>query len=157
MPMGHLIAFRAELLIETKSLFTQLLGIEVSEVSEQRLSGTSLRVEGWACAKVLSDSDLARSCRGDSPCCAFGGRRDSGDDPGSVPPGRSSDLGLDEELHNAQVIRLTFFWGAMVRDAVPSFKQLRSNKASLVRMISSSCTQESRASSSKRRDISVRQ
>ena len=71
-PMGHISAFRAELLTEAKSRFAQLLSVEVSEVRDQRLSRTSLGVEGWACAKVLTESDLVESWRGDSPCCAFG-------------------------------------------------------------------------------------
>ena len=112
-PVGHISAFRAELLTEAKSFFVQFQGIEVSEVSAERLSRTSLGVEGWACLKVLSESDLAGSCRGDSsPCCDFGGRRECGDDPGSDPPGRSSDLELDDELHNSHVMRLITVLGS---------------------------------------------
>ena len=72
-------------------------------MSEEQLIRTSLGVEGWACSRVLTESDLAGSCRGDSPCCAFGGRRECGDDPGSDPLGCSSDL---DESHNSQVMRL---------------------------------------------------
>ena len=64
--MGHISAFRAELLTEARSRFAQLLGVDFSKVDEHRFSGASLGVEGWASAKVLSESDLAGSCRGDS-------------------------------------------------------------------------------------------
>jgi len=100
-PVGHISAFRAELLTEAKSRFAQFKGIEVSEVSEEQLSRTSLGVEGWACSKVLTESDLAGSRRGDSPCCAFGGRSECRDDPGSDPLGCSSDPEMDDELHNS--------------------------------------------------------
>ena len=81
-------------------------------MSEERLSRTAFGVEGWACSKVLSESDLAGSFRGDSPCCSCGGRKDSGDDPRSDPLGRLSDLSLDDELHNVQVMRLIIALGS---------------------------------------------
>ena len=74
LPLNHISAFREELLTEASTRFAMFLGVDFAEVDEHRFSRTSLEVEGWACAKVLDGSDLAGSCEGDSPCCAFGGR-----------------------------------------------------------------------------------
>ena len=35
-----------------------LFGVDVAEVDEHRFSRTSLGVEGWACAKLLDDSNI---------------------------------------------------------------------------------------------------
>ena len=99
MPVGHISGFRYELLTEARTWFAKFLGVDISEVDEHRLSRASLGVEGWACAHVL-DADFSGSSRSDSSSCAFGGRRDSGDDPGSSTSGCSSDLYSDDE-HNA--------------------------------------------------------
>ena len=104
MPMGHISAFRYELLTEARTRFAEFLGVDISEVDENRLSRTSLGIEGWARAHVL-DADLPGSSRGDSSCCAFGGRRNSGDDPGSSTSGFSSSL-YSDNAHNVQVMRL---------------------------------------------------
>ena len=59
--MGHISAYRAELLIEAGTRFAKLIGVDVGEVDEQRLARTSLGVEGWARAKVLDETNLAGS------------------------------------------------------------------------------------------------
>ena len=66
-PMGHISAFKLELLTEARSRFAKFSGVDVSEVDEHRLSRTSLGVEVWACAHVM-DADLSGSSRGESSC-----------------------------------------------------------------------------------------
>ena len=98
-----------------------------------------------------------RGVAGVIPRVVFGGRRDSGDDPGSDPFECSSDLELESEKHNAQVMRLIIALGTMVRDAVPSSRQLQSSRASLVTTSLSDYIPESRRSNSEHQDMFVRQ
>ena len=111
--MGHISAFRWESLTEARMRYAKFLGDSVNEADEQRFTCTSLGIEGWACASVLDDADLAGSDRrGDPSCWSFGGRRICGDNPGSDRRGDTSCCAFggwspeENDEHNAQVARL---------------------------------------------------